>query len=221
MEDETPTPEVEQTEPDPKAEYDAKLAELEAQRAEVEKKEKDLSKGFRTIAEREKALQQTAQPTEDDGIYDLDPKGRKTIEAIASEVAAKTEQNVRAEMFGYVAEEFARENNVEVDALVETLQEAGVQPQGNTIADFRRVLQTGNEIMRSKSRDTDAEREAMKQELLEEIAREGIVRLEGSTAKATKPTKGDDPMDESLSPEARIELIKKKNPNLVKKLLER
>ena len=198
-----PTPEPEPT-PDFKA-------ELEAMKKEIEKDRKNLQKGFDEIArrERELAAPKMSELKEGDDIPDLDPTAAKALKKFLDENYGgyfQTTEMVAADLFESELDTFAEKRDLDADALRSLISERGLQPRDYTRKAFRDLLNDAATLL--KPVDSDALREQVREEIMRELADQGVV-VEAAKPKRTESTL-ESGFDDEMTPEQKLAFWKRK-----------
>jgi len=209
-----PAPEPEPVEePAPAAPDPNELAEKEAW---IKKREAELEKGFRKIAERERALPSQPEPKEEGAqSAPLSPEA----EAILAEFFEKRYgqklsfvDTLAQDTIDSELEHFASAKGVEPEVLREVLAESGIQPKEFSRKGLREAFETAHNIHRARTLDLDKLKAEWKEELLSEMKQQGIrvdsVEATGRVDMDEEP--GDFMNDDEMDASAKYAAIMKK-----------
>lgn len=217
IEDEAPQPDepapvVEEPAPAPEVPDAAAIAEKEAW---VKKREAELEKGFRKIAERERALSAQPEPQPEGEPIQLTPEAKAVLKATFDElygsklsfVDTLAQDTIDAEL-----EHFASAKGIEPEALRETLAESGIQPKEFSRKGLREAFETAYNIHSARTLDLDKLKNEWKEELLAEMKQQGIrvdsVESTGRVDLDEEP--GDFMLDDEMSADSKYAAILKK-----------
>ena len=154
--DTTPEPEAE---PEPVQEPEPTPDPLAEKEAWIKKREAELEKGFRKIAERERALQSQPEPRDEgEPLQPLSPEAEAVLaDFIEKRFGSKlnfvdtlAQDTIDAEL-----EHFASTKGIEPDVLRETLAESGIQPKEFSRKGRREAFDTAYNIHRARTLDLD------------------------------------------------------------------
>lgn len=190
------------------------LAEKEAW---IKKREAELEKGFRKIAERERALHSQPEPTRAEGepLPPLTPEAEAVLaDFIEKRFGSKlnfvdtlAQDTIDAEL-----EHFASAKGIEPDVLRETLADSGIQPKEFSRKGLREAFDTAYNIHRARTLDLDKLKAEWKEELLSEMKQQGIrvdsVESTGRVEMDEEP--GDFMNDDEMSADSKYAAILKK-----------
>lgn len=217
IEDEAPQPEepapvADEPAPAPEVPDAAAIAEKEAW---VKKREAELEKGFRKIAERERALSAQPEPQPEGEPIQLTPEAKAVLKATFDElygsklsfVDTLAQDTIDAEL-----EHFASAKGIEPEVLRETLAESGIQPKEFSRKGLREAFDTAYNIHSARTLDLDKLKNEWKEELLAEMKQQGIrvdsVESTGRVDLDEEP--GDFMLDDDMDASAKYAAILKK-----------